>query len=92
MTDIVVRIPAPLRAFSDGQPELRATAGTVGQVLRELGGRHPQLLQRVVDPDGDVRPLVNVYVDRANIRGLQGLDTPVPAGAVVSILPAVAGG
>jgi molybdopterin converting factor small subunit len=35
---------------------------------------------------------VNVFVDRANIRALQGLATSVPAGTVVSILPAVAGG
>jgi len=92
MGDVVVRIPAPLRAFAGGEHELRAAAGTVGDVLRELAARHPQLVQRLLTPDGELRPFVNVFVGRANVRGLSGLATAVPAGEVVSILPAVAGG
>jgi molybdopterin converting factor small subunit len=92
MSEIVVRIPAPLRAFAAGQDELRAAAGTVSEVLGELAERHPQLVHRLLTPEGDLRPFVNVFIGRSNIRGLQGLATPVPAGEVMSILPAVAGG
>jgi len=92
MTDIVVRIPAPLQAFAGGEHELRVAPGTVAEVLRELGGRHPQLVQRVMTPEGELRPFVNVFVGRANVRGLAGLATAVPAGEIVNILPAVAGG
>jgi molybdopterin converting factor small subunit len=49
-------------------------------------------LSRLLDAEGGLRPYVNVFVGRANIRGLQGLSTPVATGEVVSILPAVAGG
>lgn len=92
MTEIVVRIPAALVAFAAGAHELRATAGTVGEVLLELAGRHPQLVRRVLTPAGDLRPFVNIFVGRTNIRGLTGLATPVTEGETVSILPAVAGG
>lgn len=92
MNEIVVRIPAALLTFAGDAHELRACAGSVGEVLRELAGRHPQLVQRVLTPDGELRPFVNIFVGRANIRGLAGLATPVPGGEVVSILPAVAGG
>ena len=92
MTDIVVRIPAPLRPYADGIDELPATAGTLADVLRQLGAGHPQLLQRILTPDGELRPFVNVFVGRSNVRALSGLATAVPPGAVVSILPAVAGG
>ena len=92
MTEIVVRIPAALRGFANEAQELCASPGTVGDVLAELRARHPQLVQRLLTPEGELRPFVNVFLDRANIRALQGLATPVPAGAVVSILPAVAGG
>lgn len=92
MTDIVVRIPAALRAFADGAPELHVAPGTLSDVLAQLRARHPQLVQRILTAEGEVRPFVNVFVDRANVRGLRGLATPVPAGTVVSILPAVAGG
>jgi len=92
MNDIVVRIPAALHEYCAGAAELRAAAGTVADVLQELGVRYPQLLSRLLDPDGQLRPFVNVFVGRANVRALEGLATPVPPGAVVSILPAVAGG
>lgn len=92
MTEIVVRIPAALRGFTDGAHELPASPGTVADVLTQLRIRHPQLVQRLLTPEGELRPFVNVFLDRANVRALQGLATPVPAGTVVSILPAVAGG
>lgn len=92
MTEIVVRIPAALRGFTGGADELLASPGTLADVLAELRARHPQLVQRLVTPEGELRPFVNVFLDRANVRALQGLATPVPAGTVVSILPAVAGG
>lgn len=92
MTDIVVRIPAPLRPFAGGPDEVPAAAGTLAEVLRQLGTGHPQLVQRILTPDGELRPFVNVFVGRSNVRALSGLATTVPPGAVVSILPAVAGG
>jgi molybdopterin converting factor small subunit len=92
MSEILVKIPAALRAFVDGAYEVHAPAGTVGEVLAQLRLRHPQMVRHVLTADGELRPFVNVYIGRANVRGMQGLDTPVPVGAVLSILPAVAGG
>jgi molybdopterin converting factor small subunit len=92
MSEIVVRIPAALRSFTDGAHELSASPGTVADVLAAIRVGYPQFVQRLLTPEGELRPFVNVFVGRANIRALQGLATSVPAGTVVSILPAVAGG
>ncbi len=92
MNEIVVRVPSALQEYCAGAAELRAAAGTVADVLQQIGACHPQLLSRVLDADGELRPFVNVFVGRANVRALGGLATPVPPGEVVSILPAVAGG
>jgi len=92
MSEIVVRIPAALRSFTDGAQELSASPGTVADVLAQLRVRHPQLVQRLLTPEGELRPFVNVFIDHANIRARQGLAISVTAGTVVSILPAVAGG
>jgi molybdopterin converting factor small subunit len=92
MIQVVVRIPDALRPFADEAHEVNADAGTLAEVLEELGERHPQLAQRIVTPEGKLRPFVNIFVGRGNIRALQGMATPVPPGAVVSILPAVSGG
>ena len=92
MTEIVVKIPAALQAFAGGQHELRAAPGTLADVLQQLAQPHPQLVQRLLTPEGDLRPFVNVFVGRVNVRNLRGLATRVIIGEVVTILPAVAGG
>ena len=92
MSHVVVRIPGPLRPFADGAESLRVPGGTLAEVIAALGEQHPQLKARLLTPEGTLRPFVNVFVGRDNVRDLQGLDTVVADGAEVFILPAVAGG
>lgn len=92
MSKATIRIPTPLRTFTGGADEVEVEGATVGQLLRSLGERHQGLVQRVMDAEGGVRPFVNIYVGSKNIRNLDGLDTPVGDGDVLSIVPAVAGG
>ena len=52
----------------------------------------PRLDVRMRDETGALRRHVNVFVDGEDVRRGAGLDTPVDAGAVVHVLPAVSGG
>ena len=61
-------------------------------VLTRLDQAHPGFADRLLDDDGNLRRFVNVFVADDDIRFLDGLDTPVPDGSEVSIIPAVAGG
>ena len=92
MGQVVVRIPGPLRSFTDGAGSLQVASGTLADVLAALGERHPALRARLLAPEGTLRPYVNVFLGRDNVRDLKGLETVVPDGAEVFILPAVAGG
>ena len=92
MSKATIRIPTPLRPFTGGADEIRVEAGTVGDALRELERRHEGVLERVLDPEGHVRGFVNIYVGPANVHSLGGLETPIENEAVISIVPAVAGG
>lgn len=92
MSDVTIRIPTPLRAFTGGAGEVLVTADTVGEALAELGRRHDGILERVLDGQGRVRGFVNIFVDEKNIRALSGLDSPLDGAPVISIVPAVAGG
>ncbi len=65
---------------------------TVGAALDRLGRLHPGVRERVLTEQGDVRPHVNVFVGEESIRYLDGLATPLPEDAEISILPAVSGG
>jgi molybdopterin converting factor small subunit len=88
----VVRIPTPLRPFTGGADEVSVEGGTVGDALHDLARRHDGILQRVLDAEGRVRGFVNIYVGERNIKSLGGLDAPLHDTAVISIVPAVAGG
>jgi molybdopterin converting factor small subunit len=87
-----VRIPTQLRTLADGASELQLDGATVGEVLAGLDAAHPGFGERLYDDAGKLRRFVNVFVDDEDIRFLQGVDTPLGEKAVVSIVPAVAGG
>ena len=89
---VTVKLPTQLRAAAGGESAVEADGSTVGEVLDAVYGRHPELRERITGEDGELRRFVNVYVGGEDIRHLEGLATPVPAGAEVQILPAVAGG
>jgi molybdopterin converting factor small subunit len=88
-----VRIPTILRPLTGGASEVAVDdAATLGEVIDRLDADHPGVRARVLDENGKIRRFVNVYVDDDDVRFASGLDTPTPAGASVSIIPAVAGG
>ena len=87
-----VRIPTALRTLTDGAAEVSADGSTVGEILKTLDAEHPGFTARLFDDAGELRRFVNVFVADEDIRFLDGLGTPVTGSAVVSIVPAVAGG
>jgi molybdopterin synthase sulfur carrier subunit len=89
---VTVRIPTTLRPLAGGSSEVQVDGSTVGQVLGNLDAAHPGFRDRLLDEDGGLRRFVNVFVADDDVRYLQGLDTPVPDGETVAIIPAVAGG
>jgi len=89
---VTVRIPYALRPFTNGAAQITVEAITLRHALSVIDRSHPGLRARVLTPEGDVRPNVNLFVGDASVRDLDGLDTTLVDGAVVSIIPAVAGG
>ena len=89
---VEVRLPTVLRTHAGGAPVVRVDGATIGEVLAKLVAEYPGMSGQVLTEDGGQHKFVNIYVDDDDVRYLQGLDTPVPDGAEVSILPAVAGG
>jgi sulfur-carrier protein len=89
---VSVRIPTTLRTLTAGKSEVSLEGSSVRDVLAGLDQAHPGFADRLLDDDGNLRRFVNVFVADDDIRFLDGLDTPVPDGSEVSIIPAVAGG
>ena len=88
---VKVKIPAQLRATTDGASELEVDGSTVGEALDAVFSEHGDLRERITE-SGELRRFVNVYVSGEDIRFQEGLETPISDGDEVTILPAVAGG
>jgi molybdopterin converting factor small subunit len=89
---VEVKLPTVLRTQADGQATVSLDGVTVGEVFAALVERYPGLRGNLLDDAGGLHKFVNVYKDDDDIRYLEGLDTKLADGDVLSILPAVAGG
>lgn len=87
-----VKIPTPLRQFTDGNSEVEVGGETAGETLGNLVEEHPSLKQHLYTGDGKLRSFVNVYKGDEDIRYLDGPDTEVSEGDELSIIPSIAGG
>src|SRR5258708_759747 len=86
---VEVKLPTLLRAHAGGGSSLTSEGTTVGSVFVELSQRFPELGPDLVDDGGQLHKFVNVYRNDDDIRYLDGLDTTLADGDVISILPAV---
>jgi MoaD family protein len=89
---VTVKLPTQLRDAAGGAASAEVDGGTVGEALDALYARHGELRSRMADDDGGLRRFVNVYLAGEDIRFLDGLETAVPDGSELTVLPAVAGG
>ncbi len=87
-----MRIPTTLRPLSGGASTVSVEGGTLADVLKNLNAAHPGFSDRLLDSAGNLHKFVNVFVADDDVRYMDGLNTAVPAGSTVSIIPAVAGG
>ena len=89
---VKVRIPSPLRNYTQGADVLEVSGNSVGEVLNGLKEKASGIETRLFKGPGLLNRFVNVYVNDEDIRFLKNLETPVKAGDEVSIVPAIAGG
>ncbi|MHB9292599.1 putative sulfur-carrier protein [Hollandina sp. SP2] len=90
---VTIQIPTALRNFTDRQGEIRVEADTAGAAIAALVQAHPDLKPHLYQDGGrDLRSFINVFVGERNIKKLKGLDTPLPDGETIMLVPAIAGG
>jgi sulfur-carrier protein len=89
---VTLDIPGPLRTYCAGASQISVSGRTVRAVLEDLERSQPVLYRNVCDETGTVRRHLNVFVNSDHVRDLDGIDTTLTPGDVVTILPAVSGG
>jgi molybdopterin synthase sulfur carrier subunit len=89
---IRVQIPTALRRLTGGAATVDCSAGTLSELLDDLGRQHPDLSRHLRDEGGKLRPFVNVYVNEEDIRFLGGTSYEFQEGDEVMLVPSIAGG
>ncbi len=91
---VTVRIPTYLAGFAGGSSVLKVESGpkTVREMLDALWQAHPALRDRIVNEQGEIRQHVNIFVGEEAVAWNEGLDSKVPDGVEILIVPAVSGG
>ncbi len=88
---VEVRVTSVLQRVV-GAKAVQTEGSTVAEVLEKLNADYPGFREQITMEDGSLHRFVNIYINDEDIRFMQQLETPVAAGDVVSILPALAGG
>jgi sulfur-carrier protein len=83
----VVLLPSLLATEAGGQQRFELEAATVEDALRAL-----PIANLIFDERGELRRLVNVYVDGVDVRERGGIEAPLTGGEEVRLVGAVAGG
>ena len=87
---ITVRIPSPLRQYTEQKSEITLDGKTVGEVLESFKVRFPDASARFFS--ARTARYMNLYLNDKDIRSLQNLDTAVKETDTLSIIFAIAGG
>jgi len=86
-----IRIPTPLRPYVAGQSKVAVSGATVGAALDDLTDQHPDLRQHLYEGD-NLRSFVNIYLNKEDVRQLDGTDTMISEADTLMIIPSIAGG
>ena len=86
-----IRIPTPLRPYTGGQNSIAVSGGTVGDALVDLTQQYPDLREHLFEGQ-DLRSFVNIYLNKEDVRHLEGQRTAVAENDTLMIIPSIAGG
>lgn len=85
-------IPSPLRKFTGQSSTITTNATTVENAIIDLTQQHSDLTKHILDEKGKIRSFIRIYVGDEDITALDDEKTVVSNEAVISIVPAIAGG
>ncbi len=88
----VLRIPTPLRTYTNGQSDVTVNGANVAEAVSNLTAQFPALKPHLFKEDGELRAFVNLFKGEENVNDLQGLQTSLNEGDRLLIIPSIAGG
>lgn len=87
-----LRIPTPLRPYTDGQVEIQVRGNTIAEALDDLVKQHPELNKHLFSEMGELRPFVRLFLGEEDVHHLEGVETSLKEDDTLKIIPSIAGG
>ncbi|MFN3528262.1 MAG: MoaD/ThiS family protein, partial [Candidatus Altarchaeaceae archaeon] len=82
-----VKIPSPLRKFTNGKGEVKVEGKNINEIIDNLEKSYPGIKDRIIDEKGEVRKFINIYINGEDIRFLNKLETKVNDNDEILIVP-----
>ncbi len=89
MTGVTVRIPTPLRSYTDRQSSVQAEGATLAEVFEDLDRRYPGMRFRMINERNEIREHIKIFVNQSAVPDLSAALRP---GDEVAIIMAISGG
>jgi len=87
-----LNVPVQLRKCLDNQETLQVNGNTIGEVVEELEQRYNNVKARLLAQDGTPNKFILFFINDEDIRFLNGVNTQLKDGDVITLIPSIAGG
>lgn len=85
-------LPALMKYYVNDLSEVQVTGSTVSQAISDLTSQYPAIKPHIMDNQGRLRRHVNLFVNKENIKNLNGLDTSIDESDLIILMPSITGG
>lgn len=93
MTSIVFRTFGNISTITkQNQMDMEFEGYTAEDFLKRLIEEFGEDMKKILFPNGSLSDLIFILINGRNIEGLEGLDSEIKDGDIVSVLPMTAGG
>lgn len=87
-----LRVPALMKYYVNNQAEVELYGSTISEVLADLISRYPPIRTHIMESNGNLRRHINLFINDANIKDLDGLHSAVRENDRIILLPSISGG
>lgn len=85
--------PSVITSVTAGEKKTEVSASTLQEVMDKLVAKYGDAFrERIFEPSGELKKLLNFYVNGKNVRHLKQLETLLNDNDEILILPTVSGG
>ncbi len=82
----------PLLRATNGKKQIISNATTIKELVLELCEKFENFRKIALSESGEIKKVLNVYLDEYDVQDLQGLHTVIEDGQEVNFIPTIAGG